>query len=245
MKIPTILGLIDRRILVNYQVEPEVLQRVLPDPFRPLVVRGRGLAGICLIRLTQVRPAGLPAWVGIASENAAHRVAVEWDEQGETRQGVYVERRDTDSWLNSLAGGRIFPGEHHHARFVVEETERRWDVALRSDDGQTTVAVSAEPAERLSKGSIFADLQECSRFFEAGSLGYSATGRVGQFQGLELRCLRWQAEPLGVRHVSSSFFDDLARFPAGSVRFDSALLMRGIPHQWHERAELCCPTKAG
>jgi len=38
MQIPVIRGLIDRRILVNYRVDPDVLARFLPPPFRPLLV---------------------------------------------------------------------------------------------------------------------------------------------------------------------------------------------------------------
>lgn len=76
MRIPTITGVIDRRILINYQVEAEVLQRFLPTPFRPLTVAGKGIAGICLIRLKQIRPKGMPAWMGIGSENGAHRNAL-------------------------------------------------------------------------------------------------------------------------------------------------------------------------
>ena len=75
MRIPVIRGLIDRRVLVNYRVDPEVLGKQLPAPFRPQLVRGYGIAGICLIRLKQIRPRFLPALCGIASENAAHRVA--------------------------------------------------------------------------------------------------------------------------------------------------------------------------
>ena len=126
MKIPVIHGVIDRRILVNYRVDPAVLAPLLPPPLRPKVIRGIGMVGICLIRLRQVRPAFLPAWLGIASENAAHRSAVEWDDGGTVREGVYVRRRDTDSRLNALAGGRLFPGVHHHARFTVRETADLW-----------------------------------------------------------------------------------------------------------------------
>ena len=108
MKIPVTRGVIDRRILVNYRVDPSVLAPLLPAPFRPKVVHGYAMVGICLIRLKKIRPALLPAWLGISSENAAHRTAVEWDEGGVVREGVYVRRRDTDSWLNS--GGRsAFP----------------------------------------------------------------------------------------------------------------------------------------
>src|SRR5690242_19368002 len=100
MRLPVIRGLIDRRILVNYRVEPDVLATLLPAPFRPQEINGWGIAGICLIRLRDVRPGGWPAWVGIRSENAAHRIAVEWDEAGAVRRGVYVLRRDSDSLLN-------------------------------------------------------------------------------------------------------------------------------------------------
>src|SRR5262245_46033520 len=117
VKIPVICGLIERRILVNYRVDAAVLAKTLPAPFRPKLVGGFGIAGICMIRLKHIRPRHLPPWLGISSENAAHRVAVEWDEDSERREGVFVRRRDTNSRLNSLAGGWVFPGVHHHAQF--------------------------------------------------------------------------------------------------------------------------------
>ena len=56
-----------------------------------------GMAGICLIRLRHIRPRVLPWWMGISSENAAHRIAVQWESEGQVREGVYVVRRDTSS----------------------------------------------------------------------------------------------------------------------------------------------------
>ena len=90
MRIPTIQGLIDRRVLVNFRVDPDVLSRVVPSPFRPQTVNGFGVAGICLIRLKHIRPRILPSFLGISSENAAHRIAVEWDSNGVTKTGVYI-----------------------------------------------------------------------------------------------------------------------------------------------------------
>jgi len=112
MKIPKIRGIIDRRILINYQIEKEALENYLPKPFRPKLVEGKGIAGICLIRLKEIRPKGLPRQIGISSENGAHRIAVEWNDNDEIKEGVYIPRRDTSSRLNSWAGGTIFPGVH-------------------------------------------------------------------------------------------------------------------------------------
>lgn len=46
MRIPVMRGVIDRRILVNYRVDPEVLAPLLPAPFRPKLVGGFGMVGI-------------------------------------------------------------------------------------------------------------------------------------------------------------------------------------------------------
>jgi hypothetical protein len=242
MKLPLIRGIIDRRILANYRVDPDIVQRLLPPPFRAKLAGGFGVAGICLIRLKKIRPRGVPGWLGISSENAAHRIAVEWDdpETGLTREGVYIPRRDSSSKLNVLAGGRIFTGVHHHARFDVRETDREFHIDIRSDDGITKVLVDARLADHLPAVSVFGDLETASAFFEGGSVGYS-TGRNGgeQLDGLELRSLGWKVEPLAVERIESSFFDDVGRFPSGSIRFDCALLMRGIEHEWHEREPMC------
>src|ERR1700722_6916723 len=113
MKLPKIEGIIRRRILVNFRVAPEAMQKQLPLRFRPKLYAGKAIGGICLIRLEHIRPLGMPAFLGLNSEIGAHRIAVLWEEeQGATKEGVFLPRRDTDSALNQMAGGRIFPGEH-------------------------------------------------------------------------------------------------------------------------------------
>src|SRR3954469_16093375 len=109
MRMPNIQGVIRRRLLVNFRVDPIVIQRQLPAPFRPKLQAGYAVAGVCLIRLEHIRPKHVPAAFGIHSENAAHRIAVTWEEGGVTREGVYIPRRDTSSLINRLAGGRLFP----------------------------------------------------------------------------------------------------------------------------------------
>ena len=229
MKIPVITGLIERRILVNYAVDPDVVSAILPAPFKPKLVNGKAIAGICLIRLSQVRPKGLPAFLGAGSENGAHRIAVEWDENGKTKEGVYIPRRDTSSGFNSLVGGRVFPGKHFHAKFDVKEDADNYHVAFKSSDG-TLISVDAKLANTLNKDSIFKDLSMASAFFKAGSTGYSPNGDC--FEGLLLNTYTWEVQPLEVSNVQSSFFEDEAVFPKGSVCFDNALLMTNIQHDW-------------
>lgn len=102
MNIPAIHGFIDRRILVNFTAAPEYIKKILPDPFRPKLYDGKAIAGICLIRLKNIKPKGFPNFMGVNSENGAHRIAVEWSDNGEVKEGVYIPRRDTSLKLNVL-----------------------------------------------------------------------------------------------------------------------------------------------
>lgn len=232
MRPPQMSSVVERRLLVNYRVEPDVAAMLLPDPLRPRRVRGWAVAGICLIRLGRLRPSWIPGELGLRSENAAHRIAVEWDGPEGRQTGVYIPRRDTGSALNVLAGGRLFPGEHHRSRFDVRETTQSLRVAFASDDGTTRVSVDAQPASWFQGSMLFADLREASDFFRHDPAGFSATRSGRWLDGVELRTGRWRVEPLEVHTVRSSFFDDPRKFPPGSAVFDSALLMRDIPATW-------------
>ena len=240
MRFPAIHGIIDRRVLVNFRVDPSILSALCPDPFRPHVINGFGMAGICLIRLKQMRPRWVPASLGFSSENAAHRIAVEWGVGTGRKCGVYVPRRDSSSWFNVLSGGRLFSGVHHHARFDCVESNGNYHIAMDSDDGSANVSLTGRVCSSFPADSVFDSLEECSSFYQAGSLGYSPSVRHRQFDGLELRTIDWQVQPLQVSHVRSSFFEDCGIFPAGSAVFDNALLMRNIHHEWHSRGTVCC-----
>ena len=239
MRIPVMKGLIRRRLLVNFRAHPAIVQKILPPPFRPKLHAGFSMVGICLIRLEQIRPAALPKALGIASENAAHRIAVEWtDSAGVQREGVFIPRRDTGSLLNRLAGGRVFPGEHHPAQFSVVDTVKRIELSMRSLDGVVSVRVVGNEVDRIPGDSCFASIHDASAYFEGGSLGYSVTQDETRLDGLRLRTLEWRVRALSVEEVHSSFFEDERRFPKGSIQFDHALIMRDLPHEWHKAENL-------
>jgi hypothetical protein len=125
------------------------------------------VVGVCLIRLEEIRPKGLPGLVGMSSENAAHRIAVQWDdEEGNTQEGVFIPRRDTNSPINQLLGGRFFPGEHHKARFKVHEEDESVSLKMKSLDGEVVVGLDGKVAEALPQGSIFPSLEVGLRFLQ-------------------------------------------------------------------------------
>ncbi|SKD08973.1 Uncharacterized conserved protein (COG2071) [Chitinophaga ginsengisegetis] len=231
MKLPVIHGYIDRRILVNFTVDPEAVQSLLPSPFRPKIYKGKAIAGICLIRLKHIKPKGWPDFTGISSENGAHRIAVEWEENGVIKEGVYIPRRDTSSRLNALAGGRLFPGKHHLADFNVKEVAGHFHIDFTSSD-KTSISIDARSTSEFPATSVFETLENASAFFEGGAVGYSPNNQQS-LDGLKLQTYQWKVSPLQLIQVASSFFENTAVFKKGSVAFDNALLMTRTEHEWH------------
>jgi hypothetical protein len=232
MRPPRMVGVVERRLLVNYRTDPEITAGLVPAPLRPQMVHGWAVAGICLIRLGGLRPRHVPRALGRRSENAAHRIAVEWDTPGGVATGVYIPRRDSGSLVNTAVGGRLFPGQHHRARFETAETPQELRVGFASTDGTASVRVHVRTSHGLAGSSLFADIDEASAFFRRGGVGYSARNDEHFLDGLELRTTAWRVEPVEVLSASSTLFDDTALFPAGSAILDCALLMRDVPVTW-------------
>jgi len=222
---------IERRLLLNYRIDPKQVARLLPAPLRPQLVHGWAVGGICIIRLRELRVPPLPRVFGITTDNVAHRFAVEWDDQAGPQVGVFIPRRDTGSLLTAWAGGRIFPGDHRQARFTILDDHGRLEVAVQSQDHEVRIDVLGRESDRWD-GILFDSVDEAGAFFRAGSLGLSPARRSGRLDRVRLVSSRWEATPVDVEAIASSVFDDPDRFPEGSCVFDSALVMRDLPVRW-------------
>lgn len=242
MRVPTMQGVVERRLLINYRLDPDLAATMIPAPFEPQLVNGWAVAGICLIRLGQMRPSGLPAHLGLTSENAAHRFAVQWRDETGLLTGVYIPTRHSAAMVNVAVGDRLFPGRHERADFKSTESDDSVAVCFAARDSQTFVDAAVGMRDELAHSELFSSTAEASNFFQAGAAGYSPTRRSGRLDGLELRTRAWRIEAADIRHVRSSFFDDRYTFPAGMVHLDSALVMREVAVEWHSVGSLS-PTQ--
>ncbi|MCB0476433.1 MAG: hypothetical protein KDC69_12200, partial [Flavobacteriaceae bacterium] len=96
----------------------------------------------------------------------------------------------------------------------------------------------AKETTEWNKESVFEDLSCASDFFEKGAVGYSPDKNGKTFDGLELNTYEWKVKPLTVSEVRSTFFEDETIFPKGTIKFDNALLMKSIEHEWKSLKEI-------
>jgi hypothetical protein len=241
----SIQGVIRRRILVNFRVDPDVVRPWVPSPFRISEVDGHAMAGICLIRLERMRPGWLATGPGLGSDNVAYRIAVHWDEGGQRRDGVFVPRRDTSSSLQHRIGGRFFPGMYHRSWIDTRDDRGVVEISCRSDDGAGDVRFVARETDQLPSTSVFGSLEEAAAFFQRGAVGYSASRHAARLDGLLLQTNGWSVAPLDVEVLESSYFANSIRFPPGSATLDDALIMRNVAHTWRALPSIEAPASSG
>jgi hypothetical protein len=235
---PTLEGIMARRILVNFRAEPRLVASLVPRPLEVTIHRGFAVVGICLIRLEQLRPKGFPQSLGVSSENMAHRVAIRFKEDGKTKNGVFIWRRDTDQNLTALLGGRLFPGLHSKAKFKVEETSHDLSMQVKTRKGEADVHLKVENQSGWKPTDLFKTFGEARTFFQKGDCGFSCAYDEGRLEGMRLETLKWEMEPVLVKSVYSAFYEKLKPYSPKGLQFDCALRMKGIPHQWHELKDI-------
>ncbi|WP_050723103.1 DUF2071 domain-containing protein [Microbacterium sp. GCS4] len=212
-----------RRLLITYRLDPQVAASLLPDGFRPQLVEGSALAGVCVLGLESIRPTWAQRRWGLRSENAAHRMAVEWDGSDGPQRGVFIFERHSSAWHPVLFGGRLFPGVHRKARFRIEESADRYAVEMTA--GGLVLDADVEVGGEWTSG-VFASVDEASDFYRAGHIGWSMAHDGRTAEPVALSTDTWRIEPARLHALRSSFFDAL---PEGSAAFDSVVVMRDLP----------------
>jgi hypothetical protein len=237
MDLPVLNGIIDRRILINYRVDPDTVKRLLPDHLEPWVVNGYASAGICLLRLKDIGLKNSPSCLRITSENAAHRFLVKYVEDGKDVHGVYIPRRDTDSMVNVLLAGKIFSWPHYAAKFDVSEIAGNYKIKIDSNDGTSSLHVEAKLGDSFPHHSMFDSIDHASSCFKECFTGVSPSTSPNRFKTIHLITKTWDVKPLHIEELHSSYFEDRSLFPEDSIEFDNALLMEGIEHEWRSESK--------
>ena len=225
-------------LVLTYAFPPAVLAPLLP-PGLALdtcaapdgTVHAFAAAGV--VCLTRLRPAGLPAFVGIDCALTGYRIFATFPTPtGRTMRGLFILRSDTDRW-SILAGGNLLTRYHYRrARVRCHADGTHLDVTVDSRDGRADLAVRADlrscPAP-LPPGSPFPDPATARRF--AGPLPYTFDHerRTGSIIVVKAHRTRWRPAPVTVDVSRLTFFAFLGVPPVLANAFHVADLDYG----WH------------
>lgn len=227
--------------LVNFAMAPEVLARVLPRPLVPDLHGGEAFVSIVIADLERMRPAFLPARLGVSYRQVVYRAVVRC--RGE--RGVYFLRSDADHPLMVRFGNLFSIFRFRRSAIATARRDRLYHVDLVAEPAEHADIHATFGLDRASRslpsGSAFGSLGEAQAFLAElfAAFGPGHRRRVGV---VRIERGAWDVLTVPSVRATYAFMDGSAAFPANSTRLDSVFYVRDMPYYWHSLAQVHLPT---
>jgi Uncharacterized conserved protein (COG2071) len=224
-------------LVLAYALPRETLEPLLPPSLELDAHEESGLAAAAFVQTERLRPAFLPAALGLDLFLAGYRIFVRVATQPSLR-GLYIVRSDTDRRSMVILGNALTSYRYRLAEASCRLEGDNLEIQIRP--GVDVVADLASESVPLPDGSPFSDEHEARRF--AGPLPYTfhherETGSLVAVRGTRSG---WEPRPVAVAVRELSF---LASGPFGDAdaRLANAFYVGGVDYRW-ERGRLLATT---
>ncbi|KAA9339341.1 hypothetical protein F0P96_01570 [Hymenobacter busanensis] len=222
---------LDRTTVLTFAAPITELQKLIPPCLSLDTLDNTwGFVAAALVQTQQLRPHGLPAWLGSSFFLIGYRVFVRYTTPaGKRLRGLYILRSETDKAAMQLLGN-LFTSYHYHTIDVRQVVD---DSCLMVESKRASLVIQLETAPEdavlLPSGSPFTSWQQARRF--AGPLPFTFSFQPRQQQVVIVEGVReaWHPQPLRVLQAQVGFLNQL-NLPG--LRLASAFTMTNIPYHW-------------
>jgi Uncharacterized conserved protein (COG2071) len=231
-------------LVLTYAWPAQLLEPLLP-PGLLLDTHGElGFTAIALVQTQRLRPAFLPASLGLDFFLTGYRIFVRVADAPSLR-GLYILRSETDRRTMVVLGNLMTHYRYRLADISAEEREGRLAIRIRTAAHETDLDLLADLTSRpapLPPGSPFTDLAEARRY--AGPLPYTFSYERSTRSLVAVKATRrhWNPEPITVEVRKASFLDWPAFSDAQPV-LANAFHVENVDYRW-ERGGPLAPVQA-
>ncbi|MBG8555927.1 DUF2071 domain-containing protein [Hymenobacter guriensis] len=223
-------ALLARTTVLTYAAPADELKRLLPECLTPDTLDDTwGFVAAALVQTRNLRPKGLPAWLGQSFFLIGYRVFVRYTTPaGKRLRGLYILKSETDKrqmqWLGNLLTA------YRYSTIDIAYTATETSLEFASRRAELAIQVSLLPEEvGLPDASPFGSWQQAQRF--AGPLPFTfsyvpATQEVIIVEGVREA---WHPRPVQVEQAHVGF---LAHLSLSELHLASAFTMENIPYSW-------------
>jgi uncharacterized protein YqjF (DUF2071 family) len=220
-------------ILVNFAVKPDVVRRLLPEPFEPDVHGGKAFVSIVTTQMVDMRPAFLPRVFGITYNQFVYRTVVRYQNE----VGFYYLRSDADNWLYNLAGDWLTFFRFNLSPLMFRYERNLWHLDITpkpAHHADIHASYDLHTATRdMPASSQFKTLAEAKDFLVElfVAFGYDSlrekVGRVTVKRG------KWDIQIVTDTRAQYDWLNGSTFFPAGCAQLDSIFYVEEIPYYWY------------
>ena len=216
--------------MINFAVEPDVMQRLLPTPLQPDLYANKAFVDVAVVDMEQMRPAFLPRGFGINYNQVVYRTAVRCN--GE--RGVYFLRSDADNGLISKAGNWMTFFQFHHSRMQWQRQEGCFQFDLMAQPGQHADIHArfdiSSPSRQMPENSCFPSLAEAQAFLVELYSAYSPDARG--ISRVRIQRTPWDIQVVQDTRGIYEFMQGSEMFPEGTATLDSVFYVRDLSYLW-------------
>lgn len=221
------VGRLRRCWLLAYRAPLDLVSRHLPAPLKPLSFGGYGFWNVVVCEIENMRPRGLPKFMGITYRHAAYRIYVRHlNANGASVEGLYFLRSDCDSPLLAAGGNVLTDFKFHRGDITIAENPLATllEVEAKGANGHATINYGHHA--KLADGSPFQSVQEAGDFLEYTPHGISVTPRGVEVQPIRRNEADWKPR---VVTAHSDHWDYLAN---EETRLEIAYEVAPIDYEW-------------
>ena len=173
----TVRGRLRRCWLFVYRTPVDSARALLPPQLAPVTREGFAFWNIVVCEIGGLRPAPLPAAVGLGYWHVAYRLHVRAQtESGAVVEGLHFLRSDCDSALVALAGDVVTDFHFHRATVAISEAPSCVTGIIRAHGGDADFQLGSETPSSLNSGSPFSSLGSAAEWLKYKPFGLSPCG---------------------------------------------------------------------
>ncbi len=225
----------ERSLVLTYAVPRSILAPLVGPGLEIDAYDDWGLLAIAMVQTRQLRPRGLPAWLGRDFFLSGYRVFTRFARQGKrTLRGLRILRSDTDRAAMVRLGNLFTRYGYRHAQVEITHDPQRLEIHVRTPHREADVRVTADLASRpapLPAGSPFRTMDDARAF--AGPLPHTFSYDEHSRKMVVIKGLRqaWDPQPVRVE-VKEATYLERAPFAGADVRLANAFYVTDVPYAW-------------
>jgi len=224
----------ERAVAVSFAFPEAVLRPLVPAGLEMDTFAGLGFVTAAMVWTRNLRPAGLPAFLGQDFFLAGYRVFTRLrDDSGRRLRGPYILRSETDKRRMVWAGNLLTNYRYRHVHVHLEKSGPAMRVKTSLTEATPTMDITYEAsseAAALPEGSPFVDWHTASRFAGPMPFTFSAEGD-GSFVVIEGSRQDWVPRPVRVKDWHVSLLNE-APLRGTKPILANAFAVAGVSYHW-------------
>jgi uncharacterized protein YqjF (DUF2071 family) len=238
-------GMVRRRFLINYPVEPSLLAPFVPPGGELSLHQGKAWLSDCFVHITGMRPTGVPQALGVSFHYLIHRTRARLPfPDGKKREAVLVLDPTIDSRLLATFGAAAtgVPFKRRPIEFVTDGSAWRLGVRDGKDLIFEAMIRGSSFGTDMPTNSPFSSLSQADEFLLGVSYGGSWNPEAGTLHVLAETHEPWRAQVGTCDTRRNAFLEGLG---IESPRADHVITMVDCPHYFAMRGAVVDLSTAG